>query len=68
MTQQINLLRPKDRSAGIAAWGLGAVGVVVFSPSDVGIVSGSPVYALETTGRLIYRSNRITDLYTPPGK
>lgn len=29
MTQQINLLRPKDRSAGIAAWGLGTVGVVV---------------------------------------
>lgn len=29
MTQQINLLRPKDRSAGIAAWALGAVGVVV---------------------------------------
>jgi hypothetical protein len=29
MTQQINLLRPKDRSAGIAAWGLGAVGVML---------------------------------------
>jgi len=29
MTQQINLLRPKDRSAGIAAMGLGAVGLVV---------------------------------------
>ena len=29
MTQQINLLRPKDRSAGIAAWALGAVGVVL---------------------------------------
>jgi hypothetical protein len=29
MTQQINLLRPKDRSAGAAAVALGAVGVVV---------------------------------------
>lgn len=29
MTQQINLLRPKDRSAGIAAWALGAIGVVL---------------------------------------
>lgn len=29
MTQQINLLRPKDRSAGIAAWALGAVGLVL---------------------------------------
>jgi hypothetical protein len=29
MTQQINLLRPKDRSAGIAAWALGTVGVVL---------------------------------------
>jgi hypothetical protein len=29
MTQQINLLRAKDRSAHVAAWALGTVGVVV---------------------------------------
>jgi hypothetical protein len=29
MTQQINLLRGKDRSAHVAAWALGTVGVVV---------------------------------------
>lgn len=29
MSQQINLLRPKDRTAGIAAWTLGGAGVLV---------------------------------------
>jgi len=29
MSQQINLLRPKDQSAGMAAWALGTVGVVL---------------------------------------
>lgn len=29
MTQQINLLRPKDRSAHVAAWALGSVGVLL---------------------------------------
>lgn len=31
MSQQINLLRPKDRSAGTAAWSLGIAGVLVLA-------------------------------------
>lgn len=46
MTQQINLLRPKDRSAGIAAWGLGAVGVVLV------VLAGYFVSVLGETNRL----------------
>ena len=29
---------------------------------------GKIVYALELTGGLMYRSNRIADLYTPPSR
>ena len=29
---------------------------------------GKIVYALEITGALMYRSNRIADLYTPPSR
>jgi hypothetical protein len=46
MTQQINLLRPKDRSAGIAVWGLGAVGVVLV------VLAGYFVSVLGETNRL----------------
>jgi hypothetical protein len=46
MTQQINLLRPKDRSAGAAAAALGAVGVVVV------VLAGYFVSVLGETNRL----------------
>jgi hypothetical protein len=46
MTQQINLLRPKDRSAGTAAAALGAVGVVVV------VLAGYFVSVLGETNRL----------------
>jgi hypothetical protein len=42
---------------------------VSFAPRSMEITpEGKVIYALETTAALIYRSNRVQDLYTPPNR